>query len=332
MPEGLPVPERPPVPAPDPLEGLPRWGFAFPGPLRDELTRLALAGTKTTTAGLLVEMEADGEVVPAAGDRSVLVDSLEQPVAIVETVSCRVVRLADVDDRHAIDEGEGYANAAEFRASHERFWSSYLDDLRRRLGDPSFAITDDTPIVAERFRVVALVAGEGGGRHPATVRPALADDRPVVDAFLVAHGTEVVARLGELVDARRHPALIAEADGRLLGVLTWIIAGHSLEVLTLHAAERWQGVGTALLGAALRVAEAAGCRRLWLITTNDNTDALRFYQRRGFHLVKLHAGAVDRARATVKPWIPQLGDHGIPLQDELELELMLQRAGDGPGV
>jgi uncharacterized protein YhfF len=147
------------MPGPDPLEGLPRWGFAFPGPLRDELTRLALAGTKTTTAGLLAEMEADGEAVPAAGDRSVLVDSLERPVAVVETVSCRVVRLADVDDRHAIDEGEGYANAAEFRASHERFWGTYLDDLRRRLGDPSFAITDDTPIVAERFRIVEVVGG-----------------------------------------------------------------------------------------------------------------------------------------------------------------------------
>lgn len=145
------------MPEPEAYQGLPRWGFAFPGALRDELTRLALAGTKTTTAGLLVEMEADGEPVPTAGDRSVLVDSQERPVAILATVSCRVVRLADVDDRHAIDEGEGYANAAEFRVSHERFWSSYLDDLRRRLGDPSFAITDDTLIVAERFRVAEVL-------------------------------------------------------------------------------------------------------------------------------------------------------------------------------
>jgi GNAT superfamily N-acetyltransferase len=85
----------------------------------------------------------------------VLVDSAERPVAIVETVACRVVRLADVDDRHAIDEGEGYANAAEFRVAHERFWNGYLDDLRARLGDPSFAIGDDTLVSAERFRVVA---------------------------------------------------------------------------------------------------------------------------------------------------------------------------------
>jgi uncharacterized protein YhfF len=68
-------------------------------------------------------------------------------------VGCRVVRLADVDDRHAIDEGEGYANAAAFRASHERFWNGYIDDLRRRLG-ADFAIDDDTLDVLRRFRVV----------------------------------------------------------------------------------------------------------------------------------------------------------------------------------
>ena len=133
---------------------LPAWGFAFPGPLRDELTELALAGTKTTTAGLLVEMEADGEAMPLPGDREMLLDSHERPVAVIETIGCRVARLADVDDQHAIDEGEGYANAAEFRVAHERFWNGYLDDLRSRLGDPGFSLDDDTLVVLQRFRVV----------------------------------------------------------------------------------------------------------------------------------------------------------------------------------
>lgn len=136
------------------LEALPRWGFAFPGRIRDELTALALAGTKTATAGLLVELELDGEAVPVAGERSVLLDSGDEPVAIIETTSCRVIRLADVDDAHAIDEGEGYADAAAFRVTHERFWNGYIGELRERLGDPSLAIADDTLITAERFRVV----------------------------------------------------------------------------------------------------------------------------------------------------------------------------------
>jgi uncharacterized protein YhfF len=87
------------------------------------------------------------------GVREVLLDSDERPVAVIETVSCSVVRLADVDDRHAIDEGEGYADAAAFRVSHERFWNDYIDDLRRRIG-PDFAIDDDTLVVLQRFKVV----------------------------------------------------------------------------------------------------------------------------------------------------------------------------------
>ena len=135
------------------LAALGAWGFAVPGPLRDELTALALAGTKTTTAGLLDETEADGEALPVPGVREVLLDSDERPVAVIETVDCRVARLADVDDRHAIDEGEGYANAAEFRVSHERFWNGYIDDLRRRIG-ADFTIDDDTLVVLQRFRIV----------------------------------------------------------------------------------------------------------------------------------------------------------------------------------
>jgi uncharacterized protein YhfF len=136
------------------LAGLSKWGFAEPGPLRDRLTALALVGTKTTTASLLVEFELDDETVPVPGERSILIDSDERPVALVETVSCRVVRLARVDDRHAIDEGEGYADAAAFRVAHERYWNGYIEALRARLSDPDFALTDDTLIVAERFRIV----------------------------------------------------------------------------------------------------------------------------------------------------------------------------------
>ncbi len=314
-----------PVTTSNAVDGLPRWGFASPGPLRDQLTRAALAGTKTATTALLAEYELAGDEVPTTGGRQILVDSDEHPIAVVETVSTRIVRLADVDDRHAIDEGEGYADAAEFRAAHERFWSGELGDIRDGLGDPSFALTDDTPVVAERFRV-AQVLGPAA-RTGIVVRPALPVDRTTVDAFLAGHDADAVARLGELVDARRHPALIAELDGALAGVAIWIAGEGSIEILTLHAACQWGGAGTALIAAAQTVARAIGARRLWLITTNDNLDALRFYQRRGFRLDRVHAGAVDRSRATLKPGIPKVGCFGIPIRDELELELDVGVAG-----
>ena len=87
-------------------------------------------------------------------------------------------------------------------------------------------------------------------------------------------------------------------------MLTWVLDGTSMEVLTLHAAQQWAGTGSALLAAARRVAEASGARRIWLITTNDNVDALRFYQRRGYRLARVDAGAVDRSRAALKPGHP----------------------------
>ena len=197
-----------------------------------------------------------------------------------------------------------------------------IEEVREGLGDPTFTITDDTPIVVERFRIAAVVGTDGSPIEP-RVRPAYPPDRPAVDAFLAEHNADVVARRGELVDARTLPALIVESGGVIGGVLTWTVDGTSMEVLTLHAAQQWAGIGSALLAAARRVAQASGVRRIWLITTNDNVDALRFYQRRGYRLARMDAGAVDRSRAALKPAIPEVGAHGVPLRDELVLELLL---------
>ena len=145
------------------LASLHRWGFGDPGPLRDELTAAALSGAKTTTASLLADFEIEDEELPEVGQRDILIDSAGQPVAVVETITCRISRLADVDDQHAIDEGEGYADAGDFRVEHERYWNSYIDQVRAKLGDPTFTLGDDTPIVLERFRIVErLDPGEAG--------------------------------------------------------------------------------------------------------------------------------------------------------------------------
>ena len=150
-------------------------------------------------------------------------------------------------------------------------------------------------------------------------------DRAEVERFLAERYSARVARLGRLEDSLAHPAHDAARAGALAGVLTYIVDGDACEILTLHAAERFGGVGTALLERVVEIATGAGCTRLWLITTNDNVDALRFYQRRGFRLAALHAGAVDESRERLKPEIPRVGDHGIVLRDELELEMLLKQ-------
>ncbi|MFD3328956.1 ASCH domain-containing protein [Streptomyces sp. NPDC058701] len=137
-------------------DDLPPYLLGFPGPLRDRLVAAVLSGAKTSTTGLLPEYEAEGEPLPEAGQRAVLVDSDERPVAVLEVTGVRVVRLADVDLRHALDEGEGYGSVAEWRAAHERFWHSA--PMREAVGDPAYTVDDDTQVVAERFRVVERLA------------------------------------------------------------------------------------------------------------------------------------------------------------------------------
>lgn len=134
------------------------------------------------------------------------------------------------------------------------------------------------------------------------------------------------ARLGTLVDALACPGLVAERDGRRVGLVTYRDEGEgSVEIVYLEVTERASGLGTALVD---EVESRTGARRLWLVTTNDNVDALRFYQRRGFVLVELRPGAVDEARRALKPSIPRTGDHGIPVRDEIVLE---RHAGAWPG-
>jgi GNAT superfamily N-acetyltransferase len=155
------------------------------------------------------------------------------------------------------------------------------------------------------------------------IRPRDAADQAAARAFLARHGSLRVARLGELVHPLEHLALVAEAgSGQVLGMLTYVPGQdwQQCEILTLHADEQWRGAGTALIEVAGQLARRQGCARLWVITTNDNVDALRFYQRRGFCLVEVHRGAVDRSRVTLKPEIPAAGAYGIPLRDEIELE------------
>jgi ribosomal protein S18 acetylase RimI-like enzyme len=155
------------------------------------------------------------------------------------------------------------------------------------------------------------------------VRPAEPGDHDwIVRTLTAGWGSTTAVAHGVAYDAGTLPALIAQDGGERAGLLTYVIAGGDLEVVTLDAAKRHSGAGTALLAAAADVARAAGAGRLWLVTTNDNLDALRFYQRRGMRIAGVTPGGVDASRL-LKPSIPTIGAYGIPLRDELTLELLL---------
>lgn len=140
----------------------------------------------------------------------------------------------------------------------------------------------------------------------------------------VTWGGPVVVGHGVAYDLRTLPTLVAvDAAGNVLGALAYHVGGDVLEVVSVAAAGAGgSGAGGALLSAAVEEARSQGLRRVWLITTNDNLPALRFYQRRGMRITAVSPGAVDEARRR-KPSIPFTGHEGIALHDELTLELRL---------
>ena len=111
------------------------------------------------------------------------------------------------------------------------------------------------------------------------------------------------------------------------GLVGWRLEddGRVAEITVLAVREdaRRRGVGRALLDTAVEALRATGVQRAWLVTTNDNLPALGLYQRAGWRLSVLRPGAVDAARLTLKPGIALVGEGGIPIRDELELELEL---------
>ncbi len=155
------------------------------------------------------------------------------------------------------------------------------------------------------------------------IRSLTASDRDWVRQFLIERwGSDRV--IGHGVEYYPHtlPGFAALSGDRPLGLITYHIDGGACEVVTIDSTQVGLGIGTALIEAVKDAAQRSGCKRLWLITTNDNLNALRFYQKRGFVLAALRRNAIDEARL-IKPEIPLTGEYGIPIRDELELEMMI---------
>ena len=164
---------------------------------------------------------------------------------------------------------------------------------------------------------------------PVSIRPIEPRDLAEVRAELTAHwSSSQIWSLGRRHDADALPGFVAEISGRFVGLITLQLdpGAWQCEVITLSSRAMNRGVGAALLAEAERSARAQGCRRIFLTTTNDNTNAIRFYQRRGWRMARLHAGIVDAVRMR-KPELPLIGFDGIQIHDEIEFECWLDEPG-----
>lgn len=149
------------------------------------------------------------------------------------------------------------------------------------------------------------------------------EDLPRLRQFWMEHwgGDEMITR-GNIIHPEQLDGFVIEDGNEWIGLLTFFIKDNECEVTSLDSLREGQGIGTKMIEAMINEARQNQCKRVVLITTNDNLHALGFYQRRGFELVKINRGAVNKSRK-IKPSIPLIGNDGIPLRDEIELEMLL---------
>lgn len=149
------------------------------------------------------------------------------------------------------------------------------------------------------------------------------DDLPRLRRFWIEHwgGEEMITR-GNIYRPEQLDGFVVEDGKEWIGLLTFFVKEDECEITSLDSLREGQGIGRKLMDAVVEEARNQNCRRVFLITTNDNMNALRFYQKRGFELAALHRGAVIESRK-LKPSIPLTGFDDIPLRDEIELEMNL---------
>ena len=149
------------------------------------------------------------------------------------------------------------------------------------------------------------------------------DNRDLVNQFFIDnwYSTDMSLR-GEIIDGTKVDGFLLRENTKIIGLITYIIFGDICEIISLDSKKENVGIGTALLKEAEKVAINNNCKKMRLITTNDNMRALQFYQKRGYYLSKIYPNAMKEVRK-VKPNVPVIGDNDIPLRDEIELEKII---------
>ncbi|MDT8717962.1 GNAT family N-acetyltransferase [Clostridium sp. 19966] len=152
------------------------------------------------------------------------------------------------------------------------------------------------------------------------IKSITAENRNQINEFLIYHwfSTDMAVR-GELVDMRTLAGFIAYERENIVGLVMYQIVDKECEIMSLDSLKEGKGIGTSLVDKVIEKSTELGCRRIKLITTNDNIKAIKFYQRRGFDMVNLYINAVVASRK-LKPSIPMIGDFGIPIKHEIEFE------------
>ncbi|KNF08635.1 acetyltransferase [Gottschalkia purinilytica] len=149
-------------------------------------------------------------------------------------------------------------------------------------------------------------------------------DRSQLVCFIKENwGSSIMVSRGKVHDISKLPGFIAYKNDKIIGLITYNIENKECEVVSLDSLEENKGLGSKLLEKVIETAKENRCHKVWLITTNDNTRAIRFYQKRDFDIKAIHIDAVNESRK-IKPEIPLKGYDNISILHEIEFEIKLK--------
>jgi len=155
------------------------------------------------------------------------------------------------------------------------------------------------------------------------IRAIVNRDREWVRKFISEHwGSEKVVSRGRIYYPHKLPGFAAIKNKKYIGLITYHFKRKNCEIISLDSLLKKRGVGTALVRKVEKIARKFNCKKLWLITTNDNIDALSFWQKRDFFIKNIYSNAISFSRK-LKPEIPFIGNYRIPVRDEIKLEKIL---------
>jgi ribosomal protein S18 acetylase RimI-like enzyme len=157
------------------------------------------------------------------------------------------------------------------------------------------------------------------------IKKILEHDNEVIVNFWREHlGTTIMVIRGNVIDSSKLNGFVMYENDKVIGLITYIIYDNNeCEIMSLDSLKNNIGVGTKLIEKVKEIAIQNNCSKIKLITTNDNINAIKFYQKRGFIFSNIYVNALEFSRK-LEPKIPLIGDNDIPIRDELEFEMKMK--------
>ena len=156
-----------------------------------------------------------------------------------------------------------------------------------------------------------------------SLRKKTKEDNEKVSEIIKNWGSDIIVTRGKSHSAGSTEGILAIKNDTIVGICLYAIVESECEIVLLEVFKKGIGIGSELIREVNEIAKNNSCKRLWLVTTNDNIEAIKFYQKRGFVIANIHVNAIEESRK-IKPEIPYIGNNNIPIRDEIEFEMKIQ--------